>query len=184
MGCDYSPMSNFKDGLTVVEVRHGWVITPHCFTYIVCGDDLNKLRPRESGHNFADGIFKYIFLNENVWIPMKIPLTFVPKGPIENTLALVQIMAWRSTGDTPWSEPMMASSSTHMYVTQPQWVKGLVNRNTVLMACHTNWWRTRTIRLPFKIYKPKCYFSGTFPFIFMSEGGVYLIAHILSYLLL
>ena len=34
-------------------------------------------------------------------------LKFVPKGPINNTPALVQIMAWPRTGDKPLSEPMM-----------------------------------------------------------------------------
>ena len=52
--------------------------------------------------------FKRIFLNENIRISIKIPLKFVPKGPIKNIPALVQIMAWRRTGDKPLSEPMMA----------------------------------------------------------------------------
>ena len=34
-------------------------------------------------------------------------LEFVLKGLINNIPALVQIMAWRSPGDKPWSEPMM-----------------------------------------------------------------------------
>ena len=34
-------------------------------------------------------------------------LTFVPKGPINNIPALVQIMAWRRAGDKPLSEAMM-----------------------------------------------------------------------------
>ena len=33
---------------------------------------------------------------------------FVPKDPIDNEPSLVQIMAWRRTGDKPLSEPMMA----------------------------------------------------------------------------
>ena len=41
-------------------------------------------------------------------ISIKIPLKFVPKGQIDNILALVQIMAWHRTGDKPLSEPMMA----------------------------------------------------------------------------
>ena len=68
---------------------------------------LNTLRPRRNRRHFADAIFKGNFLNENVWIPIKISLTFVPKGPINNIPALVQIMAWRRTGDKPLSEPMM-----------------------------------------------------------------------------
>ena len=68
---------------------------------------LNTLRPRQNGRHFADDIFKSIFLNENVWIPIKISLKFFPKGPINNIPALVQIMAWRRPGDKPLSEPMM-----------------------------------------------------------------------------
>ena len=64
-----------------------------------------------------------IFLNENIWIPIKISLKFVPKGRINNIPALVQIMAWRRPGDKPLSEPMMVSLPTHIYVTRPQWVK-------------------------------------------------------------
>ena len=39
---------------------------------------VNTLRPRQNGRHFADDIFKYIFLNENVWIPIKISLKFDP----------------------------------------------------------------------------------------------------------
>ena len=40
---------------------------------------------------------------------MKISLNFVPKGPINNIPALVQIMAWRRPGDKPLFEPLMAN---------------------------------------------------------------------------
>ena len=83
----------------------------------------NTLRPRQNEHHFADDIFKCIFLNENVSISIKIWLKFVPKGPINNIPALVQIMAWRRTGDKPLSEPMMVNLPTHICVTRPQWVK-------------------------------------------------------------
>ena len=86
--------------------------------------DVNTLRPRQNGRHFPDDIFKCIFLNENVWIPIKISLKFVPRGPINNIPAMVQIMAWRRPGDKPLSEPMMVSSLTHICVTRPQWVKG------------------------------------------------------------
>ena len=82
----------------------------------------NTLRPRQNGRHFADDIFKYLFLNENVWIPIKISLKFVPKGRINHIPAMVQIMAWRRPGDKPLSEPMMVSLPTHICVTRPQWV--------------------------------------------------------------
>ena len=82
----------------------------------------NTSGPRPDGRHFADGIFKCIFLNENVWIPIKISLKFVPNGPINNIPATVQIMAWRRPGDKPLSEPMVVSLSTHICVARPQWV--------------------------------------------------------------
>ena len=87
---------------------------------------INTLRLRQDGCHFPDDIFKCIFSNENVWIPIKISLKFVPKGPINNIPALVQIMAWRRPGDKPLSEPMMLRLPTHICVTRPQWVKPLL----------------------------------------------------------
>ena len=82
----------------------------------------NTLRPRQDGRHFPDDIFKSIFLNEKVWISINFSLKFVPKGPINNIPALVQIMARRRPGDKPLSEPMMVSLLTHICVTRPQWV--------------------------------------------------------------
>ena len=76
---------------------------------------------------FPDDIFKCILLNENVWISIKISLKFVPKGPINNIQALVQIMAWRRPGDKPLSEPMMVSLLTHICVTRPQWINTCIH---------------------------------------------------------
>ena len=92
-----------------------WVDEPH--------ESLNTLRPRQNGRHSPDDIFKSIFMNENIWILIAISLKFVPKGPINNIPALVQIMAWRRPGDKPLSEPMMVSLLTHICVTRPQWVK-------------------------------------------------------------
>ena len=86
---------------------------------------INTLRPRQNEQHFADDIFKRIFFNENVWISIKISLKFVPKGPINYNPALVQIMAWRRSGDKPLSEPTMVSLPTHIYVTRPQWINSL-----------------------------------------------------------
>ena len=45
----------------------------------------------------------------NAIISIQISLKFVPKGPIKNIPALVQIMAWRRPGDKPLSEAMTIS---------------------------------------------------------------------------
>ena len=83
---------------------------------------INTLRPRQHGRHFPDDSFKWIFLNENVWISIEVSLKFIPNGPINNITALVQIMAWRRPGDKPLSEPMMVNLPTHICITQPQWV--------------------------------------------------------------
>ena len=46
--------------------------------------------------------------NENVWISIKISLKYLSKGQINNHITLVQMMAWRRSGDKPLSEPMVA----------------------------------------------------------------------------
>ena len=56
---------------------------------------------------FQDDIFKCIFMNEKFCVLIPISLKFVPKGPIKNIPALVQIMAWRLSGDKPLSEQML-----------------------------------------------------------------------------
>ena len=100
----------------------------HCIHKSYRGDSslnrtINTFRTRQDGRHFPDDIFKCIFLNENIWISIKISLKFVPKGPINNIPALVQIMAWRRPGKKPLSEPMLIFVLMHIYVTRPQWVK-------------------------------------------------------------
>ena len=87
---------------------------------------LNTLRPGQDGFQFPDDIFKYIFLNENIWISIAISLIFVLSAPINNIPALVQMMAWRRPGDKPLSETMLLSLPMHICVTWPQWVKPLL----------------------------------------------------------
>ena len=98
--------------------------------------DINTLRPRHNGRHFADDIFKRIFLNEDILIPIKISLKFVPKGSINNIAALVQIMAWRRPGDKPLSEPMMVSLLTHICVSRPQWVNPLMPGSRLKINCN------------------------------------------------
>ena len=81
---------------------------------------VNTLRPRRDRRHFADDTFKCVFLNENERISLRISLKFVPKGPINNNPALIQIMAWRRPGDKPLSESMLVRLSTHICVTRPQ----------------------------------------------------------------
>ena len=40
---------------------------------------LNTMRPRQNGRHFPDDIFKWIFVNKNVWVSINISLKFVPR---------------------------------------------------------------------------------------------------------
>ena len=102
--------------INMVARTEGYFLVPLLLTWI----NVKTLRPRRNEQHFADDIFKRIFFNENVGISIKISLRFVPKGPINNIPALVQIMAWRRPGDKPLSEPMMVSLLTHICVARPQ----------------------------------------------------------------
>ena len=73
-------------------------------------------RPRQNGRHFPVDMLKCIFLNENVYISIKISLKYVPKVPITNIRELVQIMASRRPGDTPLSEPMVVSLCNGFYI--------------------------------------------------------------------
>ena len=99
-----------------LETNNHW----HIFTFV---SGLDWLRPRQNGCHFPDDIFKWIFLNENTWILIKISLKFVPKGLINKIPALVQIMAWRRSGDKPLSKAIRVNLLTHICVTRPEWVK-------------------------------------------------------------
>ena len=99
---------------------------PHVNIYdTFVNQTFNTLRPRQNGRHSADDAFKRIFTNENVRISINFSLKFVPKGMINNVLALVQKMAWHQPGAKPLSEPMMVNSLTHICVTRPQWVNSL-----------------------------------------------------------
>ena len=82
------------------------------FSYIIhnikCHLLFNTLRPRQNGRQYADDIFKCIFLYINCCILIEISLKFVPYAPTNNNPAFVQIMDWYSTCKKPLYEPMMA----------------------------------------------------------------------------
>ena len=49
----------------------------------------------------TDNNFKCIFLNETDKIPIGISLKVVPRSPVDNKPELVQVMAWRRSGEKP-----------------------------------------------------------------------------------
>ena len=68
---------------------------------------LTHLPPGQDGHHFSDDTFKCIFMKGKFCILIPISFKVVPKGAIDNKLALVQVVAWRQTGDKPLPEPML-----------------------------------------------------------------------------
>ena len=76
--------------------------------------------PRQNGRQFGRRHFQMHFMNRNGRSMIHISLKFVSKGPINNNPALVHIMAYRSLGDKPLSEPMMVSLLTHICFTRLQ----------------------------------------------------------------
>ena len=70
-------MWKLKENLNSLYIYH---ISPSG----VCCEYLNTLRPRQYDQHFADVIFKWISLNENHCILIKISLKFVRKFPINN----------------------------------------------------------------------------------------------------
>ena len=110
---------------TLYEFRILYIVVPTFIKHYQLHQWINTLGPRQDGWHMADGILKWIFLNENVSILLKISLKLVPKVRINNIPALDQIMAWRPPGDKPLSEPMMVWLLTHICITRPQWVNTL-----------------------------------------------------------
>ena len=63
---------------------------------------------RDEMNNISQTTFSNVFSSMKMFeFRFKISLMFVPKGPINNIPALLQIMAWRRWGDKPLSEPML-----------------------------------------------------------------------------
>ena len=103
-------------------------------------DGINTLRLIKKNATILQTKFSnVIFLDENIWILLKISLKFVCKFQMNNIPALVQMMIWRRTGDKPLSEPIMVSLLTHIWVIRPQcvwivWIHiGLYRKN---IGCH------------------------------------------------
>ena len=122
----------------ITEAKHPlfcWFVN-HLLIHVV---HLNTPRPRQNGRHFADDTFNRIFVKENVRISIKFSLKFVPKGPINNIPALVQITAWRRLGDKPLSEPVMVSLLTHICVTRPQWVNMCCWDTVYYLLCVLVW---------------------------------------------
>ena len=90
-------------------LRSHFVLTLHAYVEVL----YKTLRPRQNGRHFPDDIFKCIIMNVN---HRQFP---------DNFTALVQILAWRRSGDRRLSEPMIIILLTQICVTRLQWVNSL-----------------------------------------------------------
>ena len=92
-------------GLSLEECREGEAITRRF---------LNTLRPRQNRRHFSYDIFECIFVNENIWISIKISLNLFLKA---------QLTIFRLVGAKPLSEPMTVHLLAHICVNRPRWVQ-------------------------------------------------------------
>ena len=77
------------------------------------------ISPGQNGHHFTNDIFECIFLNENIRILIQFSMKFVPKGPIDNKSASVEVLACRFFGTKSLHEPMLTQSTdTYIYGTR------------------------------------------------------------------
>ena len=101
------------------------------------------------GRDKMTAIFRTTFSNAFYWLKMlefglKKSMKFVPKVRINNIVALVQIIAWRQSGDKSLSEPIVVSLLTHICVTRPQWGNiALCSTGAVLWWPWKNSWEHR-----------------------------------------
>ena len=65
---------------------------------------------------YADQMFKYVFLNEKVWILFEISLKFIPKGPIDKRSVLVQVMGWHLIGGKQLTWSMLTKISDAIWL--------------------------------------------------------------------
>ena len=87
----------------IPQLPHNWDILAFIMEHLECPEPthINSSPSGQNGRLFTDYVFRCIFMIEKFCVWIKISLKFVPKGPIDNNTALVQIMAWCQIGDKP-----------------------------------------------------------------------------------
>ena len=96
------------------SLRSHWQLHIQLHTHIFQDlHEFNHLPLDKMATILADNIFKYIFLNEKYKILIGFSLKFVPRSPIDNKTALVQVMALKAITWTN-ADPV----HQHIYVAQ------------------------------------------------------------------
>ena len=108
-----------------------WVIKDTCFTYSDYLQhhtiDSMNVQLTHWGRAKMAAVSQTTLSNAFSWMKMlefrlKFHWSLFLRVVFNNNSLLVQIMAWRRSGDKLLSEPMMVSLLTHVCVTWPQWV--------------------------------------------------------------
>ena len=85
----------------VLKLEYSWIIGA------INSQGINSSSPAQNGPHFVDDIFKCIFLNEKFCILIRISRKLLPKGLINDTWTMLQVMAWRRIGDKPLPEQIL-----------------------------------------------------------------------------
>ena len=110
--CCFSPIwQQWRAYITMSDVSDARRVSQGTAPLVPAGSDQDLI---QNGLHFPDDISNDNFFDENCHVLMQISPKFVPKGPIVNKPALVQIMAWRRTCDKPLAEPMMDTLLTQI----------------------------------------------------------------------
>ena len=85
-------------------MEHGWLYT------VYTGISMIVLTPcgLDGKANILQMIFWKVFVKENFGFELK-SLEYIPDGVFGDKSALVEAMAWRRTGDKPFTESMLSS---------------------------------------------------------------------------
>ena len=101
-----SQMSEFVPSYSISMTTCGVVEVIHTQSFII-----NTLRLTQNGCHFADNNFIWSFLNENVWISIKISLKFFSKGPITKYSI---IGSYNGLAPTRW-QAIIWTNADHVY---------------------------------------------------------------------
>ena len=96
---------------TLNENMQWWIISSKCVTEVISISS-SVLLINSSPPDKMSAISQTTFPNAFSWMKsfvfwFKCHLKFVSKCPVDNKWVLIEVMAWRRTGNTPLSEPML-----------------------------------------------------------------------------
>ena len=99
-----------------------WSITVDTPTMVMTNISLTHWGRDKMGANFLTTFSNALFLIKYISISTETAPKFVPKGPINNIPALVQIMTWRRHATTHYLNQWWPSLLMYICITRPQWV--------------------------------------------------------------